>query len=55
MVHIGTRQIETELLILRRFTMEDVGDAFRGWFSDPDVACICAGTSIRIFHRHRSL
>lgn len=38
MVHIGTRQIETERLILRRFTMEDVGDAFHGWFSDPDVA-----------------
>lgn len=38
MVHIGTRQIETERLILRRFTMEDVGDAFCGWFTDPDVA-----------------
>ncbi|MDO8685319.1 MAG: GNAT family N-acetyltransferase [Clostridiales bacterium] len=38
MVHIGTRQIETERLILRRFTIEDVDDAFRGWFSDPDVA-----------------
>lgn len=38
MVHIGTRQIETERLILRRFTMTDVDDAFHGWFSDPDVA-----------------
>ena len=38
MVHIGTRQIETERLILRRFTLEDVDDAFCGWFSDPDVA-----------------
>lgn len=38
MVHIGTRQIETERLILRRFTIADVVDAFHGWFSDPDVA-----------------
>lgn len=38
MIHIGTRQIETERLILRRFNMEDVADAFHGWFSDPDAA-----------------
>ena len=38
MNHKGTVTLETERLILRRFTMEDVGDAFRGWFSDPDVA-----------------
>jgi len=36
--HIGTQQIETHRLLLRRFTMEDVADAHHGWFSDPDVA-----------------
>ena len=38
MEHIGTRQIETERLILRRYTMGDVADAYQNWFSDPDVA-----------------
>lgn len=38
MTHIGTRQVETERLILRRFTLEDAADAFNNWFSDPDVA-----------------
>jgi len=38
MNHIGTQRIETERLILRRFMIEDVADAFHGWFSDPDVA-----------------
>lgn len=38
MIHIGTQQIETERLILRRFRMADVADAFHGWFSDHDVA-----------------
>ncbi|MCL2545232.1 MAG: (d)CMP kinase [Clostridia bacterium] len=38
MNRIGTRPIETDRLILRRFTMDDVADAFHHWFSDPDVA-----------------
>jgi len=38
MTHKGTAQLETERLILRRFTMADASDAFHGWFSDPDVA-----------------
>lgn len=28
MIHIGTRQVETERLSLRRFTLEDAADAF---------------------------
>lgn len=35
--HIGTRTLETKRLILRRFVMEDAEDAFRNWFSDPEV------------------
>lgn len=38
MNHIGTKQIETDRLILRRFTVDDVADAYNNWFSDPDVA-----------------
>ncbi len=38
MVHKGTRLIETERLILRRFSNADADDAFRGWFSDTDSA-----------------
>ena len=35
--HKGTVTIETERLILRRFTMEDVEPMFLGWASDPVV------------------
>ena len=35
--HKGTVTIETERLILRRFTMEDVQPMFLGWASDPVV------------------
>ena len=38
MNHTGTQKIETERLILRRFTMDDVPDAYNNWKSDPDVA-----------------
>ncbi len=34
---IGTKTIETERLILRRFTVEDAGDMFENWASDPEV------------------
>ncbi len=37
MKHIGTRNIETERLILRRFTVEDSPVMFRNWASDPHV------------------
>lgn len=38
MVHTGTERIETERLILRRFTLSDSDDAYLNWFSDPDAA-----------------
>ena len=37
MKHIGTKKIETERLILRRFTMDDAEMMFRNWASDPEV------------------
>ncbi|MDR0883427.1 MAG: GNAT family N-acetyltransferase [Oscillospiraceae bacterium] len=38
MTHKGTVALETERLILRRFTLEDANAAHKNWFSDPDVA-----------------
>ncbi|KAK8803795.1 hypothetical protein WA158_001489 [Blastocystis sp. Blastoise] len=35
--HLGTKTLETERLILRRFTVNDV-DAMYAWASDPEVA-----------------
>ena len=37
MEHKGTVALETDRLILRRFTMADVGAAFRNWESDDQV------------------
>lgn len=37
MKHLGTKIIETERLILRPFTMEDVPCMYRNWASDPEV------------------
>lgn len=37
MNHIGTQRIETERLILRRFTAEDAQAMFRNWASDDEV------------------
>ncbi|MBQ8397714.1 MAG: GNAT family N-acetyltransferase [Clostridia bacterium] len=37
MEHKGAVQIETERLILRRFTLDDAEAAFRNWESDPRV------------------
>lgn len=37
MKHIGTQRIETQRLILRRFTAEDSPAMFRNWASDPHV------------------
>lgn len=37
MQHKGTQRLETERLILRRFTTEDIDAAFRNWTSDSRV------------------
>ena len=37
MNHLGTVTIETERLILRKFTEADADAAFRNWMSDPEV------------------
>lgn len=37
MKHLGTKRIETERLVLRRFTIEDAGDMYENWASDEEV------------------
>lgn len=37
MNHLGTKRIETERLILRKFTMDDVDDMYNNWAGDDDV------------------
>lgn len=37
MKHLGTMRVETERLILRRFTMDDADAMFRNWANDPEV------------------
>lgn len=37
MNNVGTRKIETERLILRRFKIEDAEDMYNNWASDPEV------------------
>ena len=37
MKHGGTVRLETERLILRRFTVHDAGAMYRNWASDPEV------------------
>ena len=37
MNHKGTIQLETERLILRRFSMNDADAMFKNWTSDPEV------------------
>lgn len=37
MKHLGTRRIETERLILRRFTLDDAEMMYKNWASDPEV------------------
>ncbi len=37
MEHKGTKQLETERLILRKFRIEDAEDMFNNWASDPEV------------------
>lgn len=49
MEHKGTKRIETERLILRRFTPEDAEAAFRNWTSDEKV------TKYLTWQTHRDL
>lgn len=37
MKHLGTKTIETDRLILRRFQMEDAEKMYQNWASDPEV------------------
>jgi len=37
MNHCGTQYIETERLVLRRFSVSDAQAMFRNWASDPEV------------------
>ncbi|MCR5466696.1 MAG: GNAT family N-acetyltransferase [Lachnospiraceae bacterium] len=34
---VGTKTIETERLVLRRYKVEDAGDMYQNWTSDPEV------------------
>uniref|UniRef100_UPI004056EB02 GNAT family N-acetyltransferase n=1 Tax=Acetatifactor sp. TaxID=1872090 RepID=UPI004056EB02 len=38
MQHIGTKLLETERLILRRYRMQDADDMFANWVTDSEVA-----------------
>ena len=37
MNNLGTKRIETERLILRKFDISDVPEVFHGWASDEKV------------------
>lgn len=37
MHHLGTKQLETERLILRTFQLTDAEDMFANWVTDPEV------------------
>ena len=37
MKHLGTVELKTDRLILRRFTMDDAEAMYRNWASDPEV------------------
>ena len=49
MNHLGTKTIETERLILRKFTIEDAPAMYANWASDPEV------TKYLTWQPHRSL
>lgn len=48
MKHLGTKEIETSRLLLRRFNLEDASAVFRNWTSDPEV------TTFLTWPTHRS-
>ncbi|MBQ3370740.1 MAG: GNAT family N-acetyltransferase [Mogibacterium sp.] len=37
MTHVGTKTVETERLLLRRFSIDDADAMYRNWASDPEV------------------
>ncbi|AFS78464.1 acetyltransferase, GNAT family [Gottschalkia acidurici 9a] len=37
LVNVGTETIETDRLVLRRFTLEDANDMLKNWISDKEV------------------
>lgn len=37
MLHCGTQRLETERLILRKFTKEDAAAMYKNWASDDEV------------------
>lgn len=37
MIHLGTQILETERLILRRFTLDDAQAMYENWAGDPEV------------------
>ena len=37
MQHCGTKRLETERLILRRYVMEDAAAVYKNWASDDEV------------------
>ena len=49
MKHFGTITLETERLILRRFTIEDAESMFNNWASDDEV------TKFLTWPTHRSI
>jgi ribosomal-protein-alanine N-acetyltransferase len=49
LTHKGTQRIQTERLILRRFTMNDTDDIFRNYASDDEV------TRFLSFSSHQSI
>lgn len=48
MNHIGTREIATERLTLRRFEIEDAENMFYNWANDPEVTNILHGRRMRV-------
>lgn len=38
MKYLGTKQLETNRLIFRRFTMDDVQNMYKNWASNYEVA-----------------
>ena len=38
MQHVGTQQLITERLVLRRFSVQDAPAMYTNWASDPQVA-----------------
>ena len=40
MIHKGTKVLETERLILRKFKIEDAQNMFQNWASNPNVTNI---------------